>query len=520
MKEGLNRKLGLFTPMRLVVLGVVVAAIVITGVYAWRMLRPSDGAVPEPAYWPTAGWQNSPPEAQGFDSAKLAEGLQAIKQNGTSVHSILIVRGGLVFLDAYFYPYDGSYYHDLASVTKSVMTTLIGIAADQGKLDLDQPMLSFFADRTIVNRDASKESITVRHLTAMTSGFEVDLVDDENTLAEMRASDDWVQFSLDRPVVAEPGSRFAYDGLSIHLLSAILQQATGMTAAEYAEANLFEPLGITDFYWPTDATGYTRGWGDLSLHPHDAAKIGFLFLHQGQWEGRQVVSREWVKMATDAHISTGREEDEYYGYGWWVERPDEGVDLFRADGRNGQRIFVIPSMNLVLVTTGGGFELDEVMPYMEEAIVDLENPLPSNDTGVTQLEAVVAELGQSPAAQPVPPLPDVASAVSGKTFVFQPNPAQIQSIRVDFDHPTEATYYIQVEKEEVMRIGGAGLDGLYRTSSSGWPAIAKVAWYDDHTLLVDYSRGPGLENVTWQIRFEGDLMLLETSGIVIEGELE
>jgi CubicO group peptidase (beta-lactamase class C family) len=519
MKEGLHRKLELFTLMRLLVLVIVVLAIVTTGIYAWRVLQTSDGAVPEPAYWPTAGWLTSSPEAQGFDSVKLAGGLQEIKQNGTSVHSILIVRGGLVFLDAYFYPYDGSYYHVLGSVTKSVMTTLIGIAADKGELDLDQPMLSFFTDRTIANRDARKESITVRHLTAMTSGFEVDLVDDENTLIEMRASDDWVQFSLDRPVVAEPGTRFAYDSASIHLLSAILQQATGMTAAEYAEANLFEPLGITDFYWPADATGYTRGWGDLALHPHDAAKIGFLFLHQGQWEGRQVVSREWVNMATDAHISTGRDEDEYYGYGWWVERPDDGLNVFRADGRNGQRIFVIPSMNMVLVTTGGGFELDEVIPYMEEAIVDLENPLPSNDTGVSQLEAVVAELRQSPAAQPVP-LPDVAIAVSGKTFVFESNPAQIQSIRIDFDHPTEATYYIQAEEEEVMRIGGVGLDGVYRTSSSGWPAIAKAAWSDNQTLLVDYSRGPGLENVTWQIQFEGDRMVLETSGILIEGELE
>lgn len=258
MKERLHRKLGLFTPVRLVVLGVVVVAIVIAGIYAWRVLRPTDGTIPEPAYWPTAGWQGSPPEAQGINSTKLAEGLQAIKENGTSVYSILIVRGGLVLLDAYFYPYDGSYYHDLASVTKSVMTTLIGIAADQGKLDLDQPMLSFFADRTIANRDARKEKITVRHLAAMTSGFEVDLANDENTLAEMRASDDWVQFSLDRPVVSEPGTRFAYDGVSIHLLSAILEQATGMTAAEYAQANLFEPLGITDFYWPTDATGYPR----------------------------------------------------------------------------------------------------------------------------------------------------------------------------------------------------------------------------------------------------------------------
>jgi len=504
----------------LVVLVVVAVAVVFAGIYAWRALQPAEYTVPEPAYWPTTGWQSSTPEAQGFDSAKLAEGLQAIKENGTSVHSISIVRGGSVFLDAYFYPYDGSYYHDLASVTKSVMTTLIGIAADQGKLDLDQPMLSFFADRTVASRDARKESITVRHLAGMTSGFECDPVDQQKTSDEMEASDDWVQFSLDRPVVLKPGTKFVYDNVSIHLLSAILQQVTGMTAEDFARANLFGPLGITDFFWPTDANGYTRGWGDLALHPRDAAKIGFLFLHQGQWEGRQVVSREWVKQATDAHISTGRGEDEYYGYGWWIERPEEGLSLFRADGRGGQRIFVIPSMNLVLVTTGGGFDLDEVTPYIENAIGDLENPLPSNAIGVTQLEAVAAELRQAPRAQPVLPVPNFAKAISGKTFVFLPNPVGIQSIRVDFDNQTEATYYMQVENEAFMRIQRVGLDGLYRTSSSGWPAIARGAWEDNHTLVVEYSRGPGLENITWRSQFEGDRMILETFGLTMHGKLE
>ncbi len=118
MKESPFRNLGLFTPMRLVVLGVVVVVIVFAVIYVWRALQPAGSGIPEPADWPTTGWQSSTSEAQGFDSTKLAEGLQAIKQNGTSVHSVLIVRGGSIFLDACFYPYDGSYYHDLASVQR------------------------------------------------------------------------------------------------------------------------------------------------------------------------------------------------------------------------------------------------------------------------------------------------------------------------------------------------------------------------------------------------------------------
>src|SRR3990172_382657 len=271
------------------VLRIAALAVVMAGIAGCQRGGIFDVAVPAPSYRPTEGWQATTPESQGFDSARLAEGLRAIRQNDIRVHSLLIIRRGFVLADAYFYPYDGSTYHDMASVTKSLITTLIGIAADQGKLDLDRPMLSFFPDRAIANRDERKERITVRHLASLTAGLECDPVDDEPTLNDMRASEDWVQFALDRKVVREPGTRFVYCGLQMHLLSAILQEATGMTALDFARANLFEPLGITDVYWPADPQGYTHGWGDVCLRPGDMAKLGFLFLHQGQWGDQQVV---------------------------------------------------------------------------------------------------------------------------------------------------------------------------------------------------------------------------------------
>ena len=113
--------------------------------------------VPTQTYWPTQGWRTGTPEEQGFDSGKLADELQTLKEEGVGIDSLLIIRNGHVVLDAYFHPYDDSIPHKLASVTKSIMTTLVGIAADQGKLQLDQPMVSFFADRTIANLDARKE---------------------------------------------------------------------------------------------------------------------------------------------------------------------------------------------------------------------------------------------------------------------------------------------------------------------------------------------------------------------------
>ena len=147
----------------------------------------------------------------------------------------------------------------LPSVTKSVMTTLIGIAVDQGKLDLDQPILSFFTERTIANRDPMKEQVTVRHLVSNSAGFRFNEIDDVATLDTMMESNDWIQYTLDLPVVHKPGTHFAYFSPGMHLLSAILQKASGITALEFAVAYLFKPLGIHEVYWPSDPQGYPHG---------------------------------------------------------------------------------------------------------------------------------------------------------------------------------------------------------------------------------------------------------------------
>src|SRR4030042_2387555 len=123
---------------------ITITALFILGIISCKGLK-----VPEPSYWPTDGWQNANPESQGLDSGKIAEGLNTIKEKNVKIHSLMIIRNDSVILDFYFYPYDGSIYHDVASVTKSIITTLIGIAIDQGKLSLAQPVLSFFPERTI-----------------------------------------------------------------------------------------------------------------------------------------------------------------------------------------------------------------------------------------------------------------------------------------------------------------------------------------------------------------------------------
>jgi CubicO group peptidase (beta-lactamase class C family) len=160
----------------------------------------------------------------------------------------------------------------------------------------------------------------------------------------------------------------------MHLLSAIIQQATGMSARDYAQVTLFDPLGIQEVHWPADAQGVTHGWGDLALHPEDAAKLGELFLHEGEWDGQRIVSSEWVAEATTGHMPTNLHED--YGYGWYVAPDGEEVDYFRADGNGGQRILVAPEFGLVMVTTGAGLAADDLLEAVYGAATDGAIPYP------------------------------------------------------------------------------------------------------------------------------------------------
>jgi CubicO group peptidase (beta-lactamase class C family) len=459
--------------------------------------------VPQASYFPTQGWHTSTPEEQGFDSAKVAEGLQAMRDNGINIHSLTVIRNDQMILDAYFYPYDGSTYHEIASVTKSVMTTLIGISADQGKLNLDDKMVSFFPDRTIANRGFLKNRITVKQLAGMTSGLDCVSANDEQTLAEMGGAPDWVQFTLDLEVKHIPGTYFEYCSPGMHVLSAILQEATGKTTAEFARVQLFEPLGITEVLWESDPQGYNDGWAGLYLHPRDLAKIGFLMLHQGQWDGKQIVSSEWVTEATSLQKKTGRGDN--YGYGWWVPPPTQFVE-FAAEGRGGQYISVLPQLNMVIVTTGGGFEWNDITPLLIPAMVNLAEPIPANPSGMNQLDATLTAILQPPTPQTVPPLPETAYNISGKTYAFEFSPLDIKTMRWEFNGSAEAklfaTFYNQPDREILV-----GLDGVYRMSPVGehdFPMGIRGRWIDSQSFLFEYDTITNQDAYALELRFDGD----------------
>lgn len=491
----------------LVILGVMLVLVGLGVIFVPRFLEKDAKQVS----WPTQAWPASTPEENGLDSDKLAEGLQAIEAQGTKIDSLMAIRDGAVLVEASFYPYDSAYLHDLASVTKSFMTTLIGIAVDQGKLELDQPVLSFFPERTIANRDERKERMTVRDLVSMRNGFESGCQEgDLPTVWAMQSQPDWVQAALDRKMAVEPGTAFCYDSPGMHLLSAILQKTTGMTALEFARQNLFEPLGIQEAYWMTDPQGTTRGWGDLHLKPGDAAKLGYLWLNGGEWEGEQIVSARWVKDSVDYHSDFG--DGGGYGYGWWLW---EGG--YEASGRGGQHIKVLPAYNILVVTTGGGFDYDaEVDRYLVGAVVDFEEAQTANPAGEAALKKVVSQLAVPDSPQLVPPLPETAEAISGKTYLFEPNLANIESLEMTFDSSSEATLQLKYHGSEAISVP-VGLDGIFRPGVEG--DLKRGRWADPQTFILEIF-DVGL--LAYPIHFDGERLIFEApaQGLTFYGRSE
>jgi CubicO group peptidase (beta-lactamase class C family) len=471
---------------------------------------------------PIDDWLTTTPEEQGMDSAKLADALLAMQQEVPNLHSFLLIRDGKVVVDASFYPYDGTTPHDLASVTKSVMTTLIGIAIDQGELQLDDPVLSFFPDREVANRDERKERMTVRDLASMTSGLACFWQPDEPTLQEMEESADYVQFTLDLPMVAEPGTTWEYCSPGMHLLSAILTQATGMTALDFAYDTLFGPLGMREVIWPADPNGYNNGWGNLMLHPRDAAKLGQLWLNGGEWNGRRIVSAEWVEAAVTSKATTTSEGQDY-GYGWWITREGAVGREFSARGRGGQYIAVFPDFNAFAMITGSGtYGPSDVTDLLLPALVDPTKAIPANPEGMAKLAETVAALSAPPDPTPVPALPPTAVEISGKTYTFTANSLGIVSFRLDFDQSAEARLTAELEGDSGPQTLPLGLDGLYRFTPGdyGFPLGLRGIWTDQQTFAVDYDMIASNDAILLLLSFADDTVTITASERTHEGAVQ
>ena len=336
-------------------------AVVLVLLLAGTACTPQDG---DDVVWPTEGWQLATPNEQGMDPAPLEQMMALVdggrQGSGFAYDTILIVRHGYIVFEEYRNGYGPERKHHLQSATKSVSSMLIGIALHEGFLeDVDQKLVDLFPDRDIANLDPRKQRLTLEHLLTMSDGLEwheldYAYTDQRNTLGQMWASRDAVQHVLDQPMAREPGESWAYNSGTSILLGGILEQVTGRDVLAFAREYLFEPLGIQDVKWDRAPGNHYHTDGGLYLTPRDMARFGYLALHGGTWDGKEIVSPEWVTRSTETHYqaSGGRG----YGYQWWTL--DGGA--FAAHGHYEQIIYVVPAADLVVVLTGD--IPDDVLP--------------------------------------------------------------------------------------------------------------------------------------------------------------
>jgi len=367
------------------------AAIVLLVLSALLAAQTVDTKAASKTRWPSHAWAKDTPASVGLDEKVLAA-LDSDLANGkySLVDSFAVVRCGTEVFERtyshdygtiyakeakargplnahltgwynYFDPewhpyYQGTDLHSMQSVSKTVSSIILGIATTRGdfKAGLDTPLLKYFDVANVKNVDDRKQRITLRHVLTMSTGLdwneEVAYDDPRNDSSIMEAADDWVQYVIDRPMAQEPGKVFNYSSGVSELLAYIFQKETGQDIERYGEKYLFTPLGM-DHFWKRTPLGLPDTEGGLFLNTTDLAKIGYLYLHDGMWEGKQIVSKDWVQQSLAPSIDA--EEDFKYGYKWWLlPRTDRPGYIWMARGFGGQRLMVFPQEELITVFTG------------------------------------------------------------------------------------------------------------------------------------------------------------------------
>jgi len=329
------------------------------------------------------GWMTGSLERSGIDRHRLEAMTDSIRAHPElNVHAVLIERDGRLVYEEYFSGKDERWgeplgvvvftretKHDLRSVTKSVVSALVGIANSSGAIpSLDTPLLDYFPELKDL-QVPERRLITIRHALMMSAGFEWNEVvpynDPKNDEIVMIRSSEPMQYVLSRPIVAAAGTTWRYNGGTTQALGTIVQRATKQPLADYARTVLFAPLGVTDVEWVGNLAGVPSAASGLRLRPRDLAKFGSLYLHDGQWNGRQVLPPEWAYQSTRRRLTFPGQEARGYAYQWWhacYPAPAGVVEVPTAVGNGEQRIFLLRAQKTVVTVLSGRYNDFSVSP--------------------------------------------------------------------------------------------------------------------------------------------------------------
>lgn len=329
----------------------------------------------------TAPWPGAKPAAAGF-SPDISDKLDAGVRSGLlrGLHAVLVSRGDRLVLERYYPGADESWgqplgtitfgldtLHDLRSVTKSIVGLLYGIALDRRLVPPpDAPLLAQFPEYPDLAADPARASLTIDNALTMTMGFAWDeqrpYTDPANSEIAMEKAPNRYRYVLDRPIVAAPGTRWIYSGGAVALIGALIARGTGMKLQEFARQALFAPLGIDRFGWAEGSDGVASAASGLRLRPRDLLRMGALVLAHGQWNDRQIVSRQWLDASFKPVVSTGGGDlaNIQYGRLWYLsEAAAPALAGLRrsigAFGNGGQRLWLMPDAGLAVAVLCGNY---------------------------------------------------------------------------------------------------------------------------------------------------------------------
>jgi CubicO group peptidase (beta-lactamase class C family) len=376
-----------------------------------------------------AALPRSTPEKQGISSRAVLAFVQAADSSIDAMNSVMIVRHGRVVAEGWWAPYQAQTPHVLYSLSKSFTSTAVGLAIAEGKLSLDDRVISFFPGEAPGDTSANLRAMRVRDLLRMSTG-QVSEAPLGITDTPALTGQTWVHRFLAHPVPYKPGTHFLYNSPATYMLSAIVQKVTGQTVLDYLQPRLFGPLGIGHPTWVASPEGISAGAYGLNVRTEDIAKLGLLYLHRGDWNGRQLLPAAWVDSATARQTSNGSDPrsdwDQGYGYQFWRSRHG-----FRGDGAFGQYMLILPEYDAVVAITSGVRDMqavmnlvwDKLLPAMQDA------PLPEDAAAQSALRTRLSALAiHAVAGRATSPL---ASKISRRWYSVPTNAAGIAAVSLD-----------------------------------------------------------------------------------------
>lgn len=467
----------------------------------------------------------STPEAEGVSSSAILDWIQQLEQRVDAVHSVMIMRHGRVIAEGWWAPYSPSEPHMMFSLSKSFASTGVGLAVAEGKLSIDDTVLSFFPEEAPASPSAQLQAMRVRDLLTMSTGQHEDTVRG----FPYSSSESLAKTFLALPVAHKPGTHFVYNTPASYMLSAIVQKVTGETLLDYLQPRLFAPLGIENPTWEASRQGVSMGGYGLSVRTEDIARFGQLYLQKGEWEGRRLLPESWIELATAKQTSNGSSptSDWEQGYGFQFWRCRHGV--YRGDGAHGQYCIVMPAYDTVIAITSGTRDMGAILNLIWDKLLPsfrtANEPLPAHPSAHHELLAKLRRLAlptvngmASPPQEMKAYLDKRYTAPStepptGESVVRPANPQLIESLLVRTDASGQTSLHLEIE----------GQDQTFPLIQSSWSrplppssttrdinaAAINAGWTGPTTLTLNLVRYRTPFSATYRIEFGSDQLSVE-----------